>query len=171
MSVIMQNFMALLRYGDFSIFQNGGRPPSWTVKNSKCYCKSWRGSLVLLKAAKHRLRQDHKDKWMTKMRHGQFLRQMREVVDLKKWAWLTLGNLKMETEGFLMATCWQSPYLHKPAIVIVTSLSLWCRSSILITTSLAAELATTPLQTYKHRDTLPRLIYKDDCWLQCNWST
>jgi len=61
---------------------------------------------------------------MTKMRHGQFLRQMREVVDLKKWAWLTLGNLKMETEGFLMATCRQSPYLHKPAIVIVTSLSL-----------------------------------------------
>jgi len=27
----------LLRYGDFSIFQNGGRPPSWIFQNSKCY--------------------------------------------------------------------------------------------------------------------------------------
>jgi len=32
---------------------------------------------------KHRLRQDHKDKWMTRALHGQFLRQTREVVDLE----------------------------------------------------------------------------------------
>jgi len=42
-----------------------------------------------------------------------------------------------------VATCRQSPYLHKQAIVIVTSF--------------ATELAT-PTVT----DTLPRLIYKDD---------
>ena len=55
-----------------------------------------------------------------------------------------------------VATCRQSPYLHKPAIVIVTSFSLWrlapIRRSqppvlimsdvILIVTSFATELAT-----------------------------
>jgi len=29
-----------------------------------------------------------------------------------------------------MATCHQSPYLHKPSIVIVTSFSLWCLAPI-----------------------------------------
>ena len=52
---------------------------------------------------KHRLRQDHKDKWMTKPLHGQSLRQTREVADSKSWLWLASGNLKKETEGFLMA--------------------------------------------------------------------
>jgi len=34
---------------------------------------------------KYRLRQDHKDKWVTKSLHGQFLRQTREVADSKSW--------------------------------------------------------------------------------------
>jgi len=40
---------------------------------------------------------------MTKPLHGQLLRQSREVADSKSWAWLASGNLKKETEGFLMA--------------------------------------------------------------------
>ena len=39
-----------------------------------------------------------------------------------------------------VTTCCQSPYLHKPAIVIVTLFSLW-HHSILIVTSFATELA------------------------------
>ena len=34
---------------------------------------------------KHRLRQDHKDKWVTKSIRGQFPRQTREVADSKSW--------------------------------------------------------------------------------------
>jgi len=55
-----------------------------------------------------------------------------------------------------VATCRQSPYLHKPAIVIVTSFSLSRRPRsqydvILIVTSFATELATptvTDVRTY-----------------------
>jgi len=52
---------------------------------------------------KHRLMQEHKEKWMTKPLHGQFLRQTQQIADIKSWAWLTTGGLKKETEGFLMA--------------------------------------------------------------------
>jgi len=45
-----------------------------------------------------------------------------------------------------VATCRQSPYPHKPAIVIVTSI--------------ASELST-PTVIDVHTDTLPHLIYKD----------
>jgi len=45
-----------------------------------------------------------------------------------------------------VATCRQSPYLHKPAIIIMTSF--------------ATELAT-PSVTDERTDTLPRLIYED----------
>jgi len=47
--------------------------------------------------------QEHKEKWMTKPLHGQFLRQTQQIADVKSWAWLTTGELKKETEGFLMA--------------------------------------------------------------------
>jgi len=71
-----------------------------------------------------------------------------------------------------VATCRQSPYLHKPAIVIVTSFSLTTsraygagspRSHYDVTvtvTSFATELAT-PTVTDERTDTLPRLMYKD----------
>jgi len=77
-----------------------------------------------------------------------------------------------------VATCRQSPYLHKPAIVIVTSFSLWRHSRvsrlrrsqlpshydvILIVTSFATELVTptvTDVSTLR-TGTLPRLIYRD----------
>jgi len=49
---------------------------------------------------KYRLRQDDKDKWMTKPRHGHFLRQTREDADSKSWPWLASGDPKKETEGF-----------------------------------------------------------------------
>ena len=47
--------------------------------------------------------QEHKEKWMTKPLHGQFLRQTQQIADSKSWAWLTTGGLKKETEGLLMA--------------------------------------------------------------------
>ena len=55
---------------------------------------------------------------------------------------LSARLLSLTTAVQPMATCRQSPYLHKPAIVTVTSF--------------ATELAT-PTVT----DTLPRLMYKD----------
>jgi len=55
-----------------------------------------------------------------------------------------------------VATCRQSPYLHKPAIVIVTSLSLW-RDSLLSSPRPALRNERT-LRT----DTLPRLICNDE---------
>jgi len=55
------------------------------------------------KQLKHRLMQEHKEKWMTKPLHGQFLGQTQQIADSKSWAWLTTGGLKKETEGFLMA--------------------------------------------------------------------
>ena len=81
-----------------------------------------------------------------------------------------------------VATCRQSPYLHKPAIVIVTSFSWWRRSptalaapvlimTSLIVTSFATELVTpivTDERTYA-TDTLPRL-YKDTQQLQLSLS-
>ena len=51
-----------------------------------------------------------------------------------------------------VTTCRQSPYLHKPAIIIMTSFSLW-RHSLLIWPR--------PALRYVRTDTLPRLIYKD----------
>jgi len=73
-----------------------------------------------------------------------------------------------------VAICRQSPYLHKPPVVIVTPFSLWR----LAPTALAAPVLTMtslslwrhsllswprpPLRTYTYvTDTLPRLIYKD----------
>ena len=72
-----------------------------------------------------------------------------------------------------VATCRQSPYLHKPAIVIVTSFSLWrlartaLAAPLLIMTSFSLwrhsllSWPRPPLRTYVRTDTLPRLIYKD----------
>jgi len=48
---------------------------------------------------KHRQRQEHKDKWITKPLHGKF----HEVADPKSWAWLTSSDLKKKTERFLTA--------------------------------------------------------------------
>jgi len=53
----------------------------------------------------------------------------------------------------------QSPYLHKLAIVTVTSFSLWRHAPVPIMTSFATELATPTIT-----DTLACLIYKD-YWL------
>jgi len=73
----------------------------------------------------------------------------------------------------LVAKCRQSPYLHKPAIVIVTSFSLlrpaptgagsprFHYDVILIMTSFATQLTTPPAVTDVRTDTLPRLTYKD----------
>jgi len=61
-----------------------------------------------------------------------------------------------------VATCRHSPYLHKPAVVILTSFSLWrlaLAAPILITTLFATELAV-PTVTDVRTDTLLRLIYK-----------
>jgi len=64
-----------------------------------------------------------------------------------------------------VATCRQSPYLHKPAIVIVTSFSLWrlaptaLATPVLIMTSFSL-WRHSPLRAYV-TDTIPRLIYKD----------
>jgi len=76
-----------------------------------------------------------------------------------------------------MAACRQSPYLHKPAIVIVTSLSLW-RLTLL-------RHSQPPFSLWRHShcdvirywagharcyrrtyvmDTLPCIIYKDGAW-------
>jgi len=41
-----QSVKLLLKYGDFSICQNGGGLPSWIVKNLKCYLA------VILKGSK-----------------------------------------------------------------------------------------------------------------------
>jgi len=83
-----------------------------------------------------------------------------------------------------MATCRQSPYLHKPGIVthsdiivIMTSFVIlimmsrvYCARSprshydvILIVTSFTTELATPTVTDVRtlHTDTLPRLIYRD----------
>ena len=35
--------------------------------------------------------------------HGQFLRQTEDLADKVKWAWLTDGTLKRETESLIMA--------------------------------------------------------------------
>jgi len=68
-----------------------------------------------------------------------------------------------------VATCRQSPYLHKPAIVIMRSRAYGARSPhshydvILVMTLFATELAMptiTDVRTYVHTDTLLRLIYK-----------
>jgi len=71
-----------------------------------------------------------------------------------------------------MATCRQSPYLHKPAIAIIdvilimTSRAYGARSPrshyvvILTVTSFTTDLAT-PTVTDVRTDNLPRLIYKD----------
>ena len=71
-----------------------------------------------------------------------------------------------------VVTCRQSPYLHKPAVVIVTSFSLWR----LAPTALLALAAPFSLWRHSHywaghahryggtygsTDILPRLIYKD----------
>jgi len=71
--------------------------------------------------------------------------------------------IKCTTAVQPVATCRQLPYLHKPAVVIVTSFSFMTRSPhshydvTLIVTSSTTELATIT----EHKDTLPRLIYKD----------
>jgi len=98
-----------------------------------------------------------------------------------------------------VATCRQSPYLQKPAIVIVTSFSLWHLAPTALTapghimtsfswrrlapTALAAPvLILTSFSLWRHSlghahryrrtDTLPRLIYKDLIYMQLiyyNW--
>jgi len=77
-----------------------------------------------------------------------------------------------------VATCRQSPYLHKPAVIIMTSFhydvirasrSYGARSPrsrydvILIMTSFATELATPSVTDRRtlRTDTIARLIYKD----------
>jgi len=57
-----------------------------------------------------------------------------------------------------MDTRRQSPYLHKPAIVIVTSFSLWRHSHYDV---IGATPTVTDVRTNERTDTLPRLIYKD----------
>jgi len=74
-----------------------------------------------------------------------------------------------------MATCRQSPYLHKPAIIIMTSLvhlSHPCShyDVILIMASFATELATPSIITDERTDTLLRLICKNKLVKQMVWS-
>jgi len=67
-----------------------------------------------------------------------------------------------------VTTCLQSPYLHKPAIVIVTSFSLWRHSHILRcsrrshynVTLTVTSFAITDGRTLS-MDTLPHLIYRN----------
>jgi len=71
-----------------------------------------------------------------------------------------------------VATCRQSPYLHKPAIAIVTSFSIWrlaptaLVAPVLIMMSFSLwrhSLLSWPRPPlYGRTDTLPRLIYKDN---------
>jgi len=89
----------------------------------------------------------------------------------QKCIWCIL-RLKYTRAVQPVATCRQSPHLHKPAIVIVTSFLLWCLTPtalpapILIMTSFSLRHHSLlswprpPLQTYV-TDSLPRLIYKD----------
>ena len=62
-----------------------------------------------------------------------------------------------------VATRRQSPYLHKPAIIIIIRSPRSHYDVILITTSFATELATPSVTDERtlRTDTLPRLIYKD----------
>jgi len=66
-----------------------------------------------------------------------------------------------------VATCRQSPYLYKPAIVIMTSFAslapVVLAAPVLIMTSFATELATCSITDERalHTDTLARLLYKD----------
>jgi len=64
-----------------------------------------------------------------------------------------------------VATCRQSPYLHKPAIIIMTSLSLWRHSHCYVIRYEAGHAQrygrTLRSLRYVRTDTLPRLIYKD----------
>ena len=61
----------------------------------------------------------------------------------------TLPFITLTTAVQPVATCRQSPYFHKPAIVIVTSFSLWRRSLL--------SWPRPPLRTYVRTDTLPRV--------------
>jgi len=79
-----------------SVMRNYWQPPGENILNN------WNGEDN--KQLKHRLMQEYKEIWMTKPLHGQFLRQTQQIADSKSWAWLTTGELKKETEGFLMAT-------------------------------------------------------------------
>jgi len=75
-----------------------------------------------------------------------------------------------------MATCRQSPYLHKPAVIIMTSFSLWCHLHVSrrrlwcsqplfsLWRHLLLSWPGPALRTYimyVRTDTLPRLLYKD----------
>ena len=65
-----------------------------------------------------------------------------------------------------MAACRQSPYLHKPAIIVVMSFSLWHHLLL----SWPRPALRTNVRTLR-RDTLPRFIYKDSCPVQDPGST
>jgi len=67
------------------------------------------------------------------------------------------ANVDITTALQPAATCRQSPYLHKPAIVIMTSFSLWWRHSLLCWLPPVLRKNVRTL----HTDTLPRLVYKD----------
>ena len=56
-----------------------------------------------------------------------------------------------------VATCRQSPYLHKPPIIIVTSLSLWLHSHGDVIRYWAGHAQRYVKRTLR-TDTLPRLI-------------
>ena len=43
------------------------------------------------------------DRWSSKVMHGQFPRQMKDLADETSWNWLTEQDLKKETEGLLIA--------------------------------------------------------------------
>jgi len=74
-----------------------------------------------------------------------------------------------------VATCRQSPYLHKPAIVIVTSFSLWRLAPTALAVLAAPVLIMMSISLWRHlllswphppfpmyvTDTLLRLIYRD----------
>jgi len=98
---------------------------------------------------------------------------------LKEWiftTWCKRLALEIAENGFSQNTracnlwpCCQSPCLHKPAIVIVTSfsfLSTALAAPALIMTSfslwryLLLSWPRPPLRTYIHTDTLPHLMYK-----------
>jgi len=61
-------------------------------------------------------------------------------------------DLQMYTRALQpVATCRQSAYLHKTAIIIMTSFSLWCYSLL--------SWPRPAWRTNVHTDILPRLIY------------
>ena len=52
---------------------------------------------------KNRTKKKRKEDWERKPMHGQFIRQTAELASTESWQWLQRGELKIETEGMILA--------------------------------------------------------------------